>query len=349
MRKSIGSAATIRRHFLLALSLAFGIGAAITSAEAKWTEIDVPGSFQTTPVAISDNDVVSGSWIDNSGIIHGFVRGRDGTITSFDAAEGVNTQVLAINKSNSITGYYTDFSGDESGFIRAPDGTIFLFVVRGTINTTPSGVNGKGAITGYAYSHQTEGYIGFLRAPGGKIKTFQVPNASQTYGYTIDDAGDIAGAYADGNGYFHGFLRRTDGKFVKYSIADKDLIWLMPAGINSKGDVAGTYTGGDYVSHCFLRKVDGTIVTLDRAGWTYCQVGSGENGGGINASGAIAGAFTDSSGDHGFLMPPDGNLRKLDYPGGQYETTPVGISAKNDVTGFYLGSTFEGFLWKPRH
>jgi hypothetical protein len=188
-----------------------------------------------------------------------------------------------------------------------------------------------------------------LRIAGGKIKTFQVPKASQTYGYTIDDAGDIAGAYADTNGYFHGFLRSPDGKFAQYSIANEDLIWLLPAGIDSRGDIAGTYTGGDYVSHCFLRKADGTIVTLDLAGWTYCQVGSGENGGGVNASGAIAGGFSDSSGDHGFLMQADGKLRKLDYPGGQYETIPVGISAKDDVTGDYLDSTFEGFVWKPRH
>lgn len=247
---------------MLTLSLAFGTGSTITSAEAKWTEIDVAGSFQTTPMAISDIGVVTGSWIDDSGIIHGFVRARDGTITSFDAAEGVNTDVLAINKSGLITGYYTDFSGDENGFVRAPDGTIVVFVVPDTINTTPSGVNGKGAITGYAYSHRTESYIGFF---------------------------------------------------------------------------------------AFLRKLDGTIVTLDRAGWTFCQVGSGQNGGGINASGAIAGGFTDSSGDHRFLMQADGKLRKLDYPGRKFETIPVGINAKNDVTGDYLDSTFEEFVWKPRH
>lgn len=348
MRKLMGPVPTRRRRFLLTLGLAVGSGASIASAEAGWTGIDVAGSFQTTPAAISDTEVVTGSWIDDSGIVHGFVRAKEGTITSFDAAEGGNTQVIAINKGGSIVGTYTDFSGDDSGFIRAPDSTITLFAVPDTINTTPSGINSKSAITGYAYSNQTEAYIGFVRAPGGKFKTIQVPNAAETYSYAIDDSGDIAGAYADSRGYFHGFLRTRGGKLTKYSIPAVNPIWLVPAGIDSVGDIAGTYSGGDYVSHCFLRKADGTVVTLDLAGWTFCQVGSGESGGGINAGGAITGSFTDSSGNHGFLMQSDGKVRKLDYPEGRYETIPVAINEKAEVTGDYLSSTFEGFVWKQR-
>ena len=335
----------MRRCLLMGMCLTLAAECPIASAEAKWVSIDVTGSFQTTPVAINDKEAVTGSWLDNSGISHGFSRASDGTITSFDAAENVNTQVLAINNNGSVAGYYFDFSGNESGFIRAPDGTITSFVVPNTVNTTPATINNKGATTGYAYSYQTEGYIGFLRTPGGKIKIFQVPKSAQTYGYAIDGAGHIAGAYVDGKGFFHGFIRGPDGKFARYSIPDVDAIWLVPAGIDSSGDIAGTYASGDYVSHCFLRKGDGTIVKLDLTGWTFCQVGSGETAGGISNSGAITGSYTDSSGNHGFLMRPNGSVRQLDYPGGQ-ETIPVGVNDTDEVTGDYLLSTFEGFLWK---
>ena len=345
MRSRIRSLATIRPRLFLGMCLTIAAECPIASAEAKWVSIDVTGSSQSTPVAINDKEVVTGSWLDNSGISHGFVRASDGTITSFDAAEEVNTQVLAINKDGLVAGYYFDFSGNESGFIRAPDGTITSFVVPNTVNTTPSTINGKGATTGYAYSYQTEGYIGFLRAPTGKIKTFQVPKSAQTYGYAIDDAGDIAGAYVDGKGFFHGFMRSWDGKFVRYSIPDVDAISLIPAGIDSSGDIAGSYASGDYVSHCFLRKADGTVVKLDLTGWTFCQVGSGETAGGISNSGAITGSYTDSSGNHGFFMRPNGRVRRLDYPGGQ-ETIPVAVNDTDEVTGDYLLSTFEGFLWK---
>jgi hypothetical protein len=91
------------------------------------------------------------------------------------------------------------------------------------------------------------------------------------------------------------------------------------AGIDSSGDIAGTYASGDYVSHCFLRKGDGTIVKLDLNGWTFCQVGSGETAGGISNSGAITGSYTDSSGNHGFLMRPNGSVRRLDYGSPSWE------------------------------
>lgn len=344
MRKANGSPATVLRDIFVALCLAFCAQATITSAEAKWSSIDVAGSFQTTPVAINDKKVVTGSWIDDGGVLHGFVRAPDGTLTGFDAADGVNTQVLGINERGAVTGYYFDFNGNESGFIRAPDGTITSFTVPNSINTTPSGINSKGVTTGYAY--QMEHYIGFLRAPGGKIRTFDVPKSAQTYSYTIDDEGDVAGAYVDGKGFFHGYVRDSAGKLARYSIPGVEAIALVPAGIDSNGDIAGTYAGSDYISHCFLRKPDGTVVKLDLSGWTFCQVGSGENGGGISNGGAITGSFTNSSGDHGFLMRPGGGVKQLDYPGGAEETIPVGVNETEEVTGDYLGSTFEGFVWK---
>lgn len=83
--------------------------------------------------------------------------------------------------------------------------------------TFPSGINDWGAITGY-YEDANNEVHGFLRVPGGKFITFDVPGAvtmpgsnSGTTPSSINDLGQITGSYSDVNGSVHGFLRGAEG------------------------------------------------------------------------------------------------------------------------------------------
>ena len=68
---------------------------------------------------------ITGFYADGSGVNHGFVRAKQGAITTFDAP-GAGTSTLqgtvpvGINPSGAITGSYVDGSGVSHGFVRTP-------------------------------------------------------------------------------------------------------------------------------------------------------------------------------------------------------------------------------------
>jgi len=119
---------------------------------------------------------------------HGFLRDRDGTITTF-YAPGAGTSGFAgtfpfsINPAGTITGRYYDASFASHGFVRARDGAIITFDAPGAVSgvefqgTSPFGVNPAGEITGY-YQDMNLATHGFVRARDGTITTFDVPGAA---------------------------------------------------------------------------------------------------------------------------------------------------------------------------
>ena len=105
---------------------------------------------------------------------HGFMRAKNGTITTFDApgagtGPGQGTIPLSINPQGAIAGSYTDASNVNHSFVRAKNGTITTF-------------GAPGAGTG----------------PG---------QGSFVFSEAINNAGAIAGAYFDSSNVLHGFLR----------------------------------------------------------------------------------------------------------------------------------------------
>jgi len=159
---------------------------------------------------------------------HGFVRGPDGAITTFDvpgAGTGAfqGTSPFGINSKGATTGVYTDANNLNHGFLRAPDSAIATFDApgagtgagQGTLASGFAAINAKGEITG-AYVDANNASHGFLRAPDGAITTFDVPGAGTgafqgTEPLGINSKGAISGSYIDANNVGHGFLR-TSGR-----------------------------------------------------------------------------------------------------------------------------------------
>jgi uncharacterized membrane protein len=107
-----------------------------------------------------------------AGVYHGYVRDRDGTITTFDVPQagtnpGQGTLPFNINAPGDVTGPYIDALGVYHGFLRNKRGAITEFDVAGA---------GKGAGQG----------------------TLPISN---------NPADAISGWYVDANGVAHGFLK----------------------------------------------------------------------------------------------------------------------------------------------
>ena len=172
-----------------------------------------PGGVRDGAFGINIFGTVSGHDVDNSLVNHGFVRSRDGKLTTFEApgagtgqSQGTSSpgSAIPINLFGAIAGYYIDANNVVNGFLRSPLGKITTFDVPGAgpygIDCSadcPVGLNDWGAITGF-YPDANNVFHGYLRSPEGKIISFDAPGAdltpgdyNGTYAYSINDAGEL--------------------------------------------------------------------------------------------------------------------------------------------------------------
>jgi len=216
-------------------------------------------------VSINLAGAITGSYIDASNNHHGFLRGTDGTITTFDGPSVFFIAPNSINSAGEITGQYFAFGGTH-GFLRAPDGTITIFDVPGSNFTSPL-------------------------------------QCALPCGPGINQSGTIAGDYQDASNQFHAFLRAPDGTFTTFDAPDAGRSpghGTFALGINLAGTITGYSSDVVSVNHGFLRTPDGTTTPFDAAGASSIP-GSGTVALSINANGAITGYYSDASGTHGFV------------------------------------------------
>jgi hypothetical protein len=266
--------------------------------------------------------LVTGYAIDSRNVAHGYLRGADGTFTTFDvpgAGTGNGQGTFAGNMSMSgevIAGNYVDATGMNHGFLRAANGVITKFDVPaaatgpglGTTTEWAQCVNPAGAVTGY-YMDQNGAAHGYVRNPDGTIATFDAPNTGTssgqgTYPCAINPAGTTAGLSQDNNGVYHGLLRTADGKITIFDIKGAGTgagQGTLAEGINPSGVVTGYYTDANNVSHGFVRAADGTFTFFDAPG---AGTGSGQGTFPMtnNPAGSIVGFYVDNNGAyHGFV------------------------------------------------
>ena len=168
-----------RRWAAVCLALyMLGLGLSATAQDDRRATIitcDVPGASQVTQAfGINPAGTIPGVYFDSNGVNHGYVRNKQGAITTFDvpaAGTGAFQGTLpeSINPSGAITGQYLDASGVNHGFLRDKHGVITTFDARGAgtgagQGTFPRTNNPSDAITGY-YMDANSAFHGFLRIP----------------------------------------------------------------------------------------------------------------------------------------------------------------------------------------
>ena len=215
--------------------------------------------------------MIEGYYLDAGNVFHGFVRARQGTITTFDApgagtGPGQGTLPESINPSGEITGFYTDSSGLSHGFLRGRDGTIITFDAPGAGNggcappiicssgTQGASINPRGTIAGQFVDNNGV-FHGFVRAPGGALTTFDAPvrgtgpgqGTFVTFTDGINPEGAIAGAYADADGVVHGFVRAHNGTFTTFDPPGS--VFTNNSGITPNGTVTSYFVDTNSVLH----------------------------------------------------------------------------------------------------
>src|SRR5438067_658662 len=151
---------------------------------------------------------------------------------------------------------------------------------------------------------------------------------------TINDIGQLVGAFADGAGV-HGFLD-TNGLLTTIDFPGANHRLTYASGINNAGQVVGFF---DDISgeHGFL-DTNGVFTSIDFPGGTFTRAY------GINDAGQIVGG---TGGCHGFVYT-NGVFTTFDFPGAAC-TTGLAINNLGQVGGVYYDSVgrAHGFVATP--
>jgi hypothetical protein len=316
-------------------------------------EFDPSGSVATIPQAINAADVITGTYLESSGVARGFVRAADGAITSFEyPTAALIGNFTFINPEGVVTGNYFDTTFTFHSFVRSTHGTVTSLDIvdekTGTFQGTFAvGINPAGVIIGN-YTDANFAAHGFVRAKNGIVTTFDPTGSTGTSPAGINSEGVITGSYSDSSGVQHGFLRAKDGAISTFDFPGATGVNVV--GINPDGTVAG-YSASiiftppnifTLVGHGFVRAKNGTIATVDPPGSTSTIVA------GISPGGEITGNYNDAGGvTHGFVRAKNGTITTVD-PRGSTSTFVAGISPGGEITGNYndAGGVTHGFLFR---
>ena len=224
----------------------------------------------------------------------------------------------------------------------APGATTSVSAACGsTCGTQALANNDAGAVTG-AYTDANVVSHGFLRAPDGRLESFDAPGAGTmkgadqgTFPYSINYAGDIAGAVQNAANVFHGFIRHPDRSYEIFAAPHAGtgaFGGTLVFNLNSEGDAAGVYLNASG-EHGFIRWHSGDFSEFDAPGAVYTMVCEETC---LNADGSLSGFYGDASGNvHGFLRARDGTLTSIDFPGA-LGTVAASINDAGEIGGYIL-------------
>ncbi len=213
------------------------------------------------------------------------------------------------------------------------------------------GINKHGVIAGYFGSgtvvngtlHPNKGYT--LSRPYGQnnYANENFPDSVQTQVVAINNDGNTAGFWVDGNGNNFGFIK-WDGHFTSYQDPNTGVSNNVKVnqllGINDQGIAVGFYTDNKGNDHAYkLNRHTGQFQIIRMKSFSSSAVSAMATS--INNNGDIVGTFTDGNGImHGFLVK--GNTTKVfDYTGTANVTATMflGINIHDQIVGAYTIGT----------
>ena len=216
----------------------------------RWTNIDVSGALTTLGSNSNEQGQVVLTYKYADGIWHIAIHSNRGlTVFPTPADYPAGIQANGINDRGVVAGLVLDAAGHSHGYIG--DGVHYKVLdYPGATDTFFTKVADTGIAAGY-YG-LADGSLHAFRYKFGQFSTID-PAGSAASGVavalSINNAGEISGAYFDAGGSLIGFLF-DEGRFTDFQVPDAPL--TIPWSINDHGEIAGIYAGGDGVYHGFV-------------------------------------------------------------------------------------------------
>lgn len=180
-------------------------------------------------------------------------------------------------------------------------------------------MNGRGDISG-DWQDAVGAVRAFVRSTSGAIVTYEVPGATYTYPYAINDSGVVVGSWATADGVPRGFIRTPDGGIRVYDVpGSEQTSWRA---INAAGDIAGMSSSSGSGSVGVVLHNDGSLTTLGAISPHA-----------INDRGDVAGQV----GADAFVRTNDGSLFRFGVPGAtdaEHRAQARAINRDGTATGY---------------
>jgi hypothetical protein len=170
------------------------------------------------------------------------------------------------------------------------------------------GINTSGLICGYAVTSGSSMIHHGYFFQNEVITLYDLPGATQTALYAINDAGDFVGSYSISDLLPTIGFTSISGTIANIDVPNAD--FLHPLGINNYDQVAGVYSTPDNInSQGFFQDSNGAItapIDYPGAGQTYLT--------GINDRSVIVGYYYGTV-SHGLMLESLTRFSTLDVPG----------------------------------
>ena len=267
-------------------------------------------------------------------------------ITTFDyPGAGVSTLPQKINERGDVVGVFVS-AGVTRAFVRYSDGSYSDPIVdpNDTVGFTEGrGINNSRIVNGdYLISDLTTHSFFWS---GGSFTEYEFPGAVQTDLLSINDAGDLTGAFdPDGSGIFQAFIDRG-GTITSYSVPGAAGGTFAYETNNNKKLTVGYYIDAAGILHGQYRDRSGALnFPIDPPGSVATVLF------GVDNKNDVVGRYADAAGaTHGlFFVPPD-SFFTFDFPGSAF-TSLNGINQRGDIVGRYVDAAgiAHGFIARVR-
>jgi hypothetical protein len=273
----------------------------VRDTDGTITTFAVPGMRSMNVHDINGSGAIAGQF-EKDRHTSGYIRAPGGTITAVDFADKATT-IWAINDSGFSTGSISS-NDDSTGFLRAPDGTLTTFTVADCAITEPLDLNASSTVVGACRATGATVNHTFTRTSDGTETVFDPPEAANgSYAQSIDDDGDVSGAFLDASNIVHGFLRMANGDVTTIDVPGA--VSVLTCRIAETGDgvmLAGTYVDADQHIQAYVRRADGRIRTFDFSKGTPALTGTYADA--INTTGVVVGEYSSGRKVHAFIRTP---------------------------------------------
>ena len=208
------------------------------------TLFSAPGALpgRTFASGINSRGSITGKFVnDTPPLDHGYVRSRDGKITTFDPPSSSDLVVAGINDRGDVAGTFEDWteSGKQRIFVRDENG-LYAFVDLPNGSPLVAGINNRGEIAGVYVLSSDAGnkVIGYFRDQRGIVTEIDIPDPDVT---GVNNHGEVVGIFSnpEKGGKTCGFIWRLNGRTTILDFPEGTATYAY--GINNRGQVIGAF------------------------------------------------------------------------------------------------------------
>lgn len=208
----------------------------------NFTNENFPGSAQTQVIGINNHNKTVGFYVDQAGLVHGFIGSNSTGFTRVDQPGTPFNQLLGINDSQQAAGYFSskaDGTGPDTAYTYNTGNVFASLILPGSISAQQTGINLAGSLCGFFVDAKNVNHGWTLIK--GVFKQLDYPGSTGTQALGLNNKGLVVGSYTDAGGNSHGFTYNSGTKAFQSIDDPNGFGTTIVNGVNDNGVLVGFY------------------------------------------------------------------------------------------------------------